>query len=311
MDTKNAFDIPFIRLVFRAELTEDARLPETKTAALRGGMGEMLLRQNCISDWKCEACRFSRACVVRHTFYSYMEKKPAYMTGGESVGYLIECYDKRTRFRKGEAFEFTLMLFGESIVFFNIYLQAFCQLGMAGLGKDHARFRICEVRNTRGEAVVRENQVDMRLYHIMTVDRYIAQRRKELSAGRGNWMLTFISPLSMKYRGRYLQEFCGEALVSGAARRVQMLGCYIGTDADAPVFAEYPKIRKQTVSKESIRRYSGTQDSRMLLRGISGQVVFANMPEECIDYLIAGELTHMGKNTSFGFGKYRLDVKRV
>ncbi len=42
----------------------------------------------------------------------------------------------------------------------------------------------------------------------------------------------------------------------------------------------------------------------MTLRGITGTVVFEDMPDDCLDYLIAGELTHIGRNTSFGFGKY-------
>ena len=41
-----------------------------------------------------------------------------------------------------------MTLFGDSIAFFNIYLQAICHLGMNGLGKDRARFRILEVRNS-------------------------------------------------------------------------------------------------------------------------------------------------------------------
>lgn len=309
MDKRITFDIPYIKLVFQVEMAENAVLPKTKTAALRGGMGEMLLRQNCISDWKCEACRFNKACVVRHTFYSYMEMKPPYMTGEESVGYLIECQDNRTSLRKGERFEFTLVLFGESIVFFNIYLQAFCQLGAAGIGKHHVRFYIREVRNTQDEPIVRDNEVDMRKYCAGTLNEYIRQRKKELTGRSGDWLLIFHTPLCMKYEKKYMEKFMGEALVRGAARRTQMLSYYVGTAADIPGFSAYPEIKEQTVRAETVPRYSGTQDSRILLRGISGQAAFDKMPDECLDYLIAGELTHMGKNTSFGFGKYRLERK--
>lgn len=306
MEHTITFDIPYIKLRFYAELLNSACMPKTKTAALRGGMGEMLLRQNCVADRKCETCRFSKACVVSHTFYSVMEKKPSYVTSPESVGYLIECTDTRTRFKEGGRFEFTLTLFGDSIVFFNIYLQAFCQLGMSGLGKDRACFRISEVRNTQGRTIVRDNEVDMSRYCIDTVSGYIKKRKENLLRGSGDWSLTFMTPLSMKYQQEYMEQFYGEALVKGAARRIQMLNYYIGTEADVPEFSEYPEVRIQSVSRENVRRYSGTQDSRMTLRGISGKVLFDTMPEECLDYLIAGELTHMGRNTSFGFGKYVL-----
>ena len=235
-----------------------------------------------------------------------MEKKPAYVTGDESVGYLIECMDRRTKYKKGSRFEFFLTLFGESIVFFNSYLQAFHQLGMAGIGKHHSRFRICEIRNTEGELLVLGSQVDMSRYVIHTISDYILYRKETLLNMNGKWTLTFQTPLSMKHRRYFMQEFYSEALVKGAARRIQMLNYYTGTESTFPEFAEYPEIDEQRVRKEAVRRYSGTHNSHIILHGISGNVVFQNMPEECLDYLIAGELTHMGRNTSFGFGKYVL-----
>lgn len=300
------FDIPYIKLHFYTELMADTVMPETKVAALRGGMGEMLLRQNCIADKNCHKCHFYESCIVQHTFYSVMEKKPAYVTGDESVGYLIECMDRRTKYKKGSRFEFFLTLFGESIVFFNSYLQAFHQLGMAGIGKHHSRFRICGIRNTEGDLLVLGSQIDMRRYVIHTISDYILYRKETLLNMNGKWTLTFQTPLSMKHRRYFMQEFYSEALVKGAARRIQMLNYYTGTESIFPEFAEYPEIDEQRVRKEAVRRYSGTHNSHITLHGISGNVVFQNMPEECLDYLIAGELTHMGRNTSFGFGKYVL-----
>lgn len=85
---KVTFDIPYIRLKFRAEILEDTELTSAKISALRGEMGEALLVQNCASDRKCDNCMFMQACPVNHTLYTYMAKKPAYVTGKESIGYL-------------------------------------------------------------------------------------------------------------------------------------------------------------------------------------------------------------------------------
>lgn len=301
---KVTFNIPYVKLRFCAEMLSDTHMPTSKTAALRGGMGEMILRQNCIMDRKCEKCRFNQVCVVRHTFYSSMKKKPAYVTGPESIGYLIECTDKRTEYKKGSTFEFSLILFGDSIAFFNIYLQAFCHLGMVGLGKYKSRFRICEVRNTINQRIVSDNNVDMSCYQINLLSNYISFRKRELKQESGVWQLTFVTPLSMKYQQEYMERFYSEALVKGAARRVQMLDYYIGIESEIPQFAEYPQITGQDMKKQYVKRYSSTQDSHMTLQGIIGSVTFDIIPEQCLDYLIAGEVTHIGKNTSFGFGKY-------
>ena len=44
----------------------------------------------------------------------------------------------------------------------------------------------------------------------------------------------------------------------------------------------------------------------MKLWGLEGEAVFEGVGEELFTLLLAGEITHIGKNTSFGFGRYRL-----
>lgn len=298
------FDIPYIKLEFYAEMLKDTILPENKVSALRGGMGQMLLRQNCVSDRNCEACMFRKSCPVTHTLYTYMENKPDYVTGKESVGYLIECDDKTEVFEKGDRLVFRLTLFGDSIVYFNIYLQAFCHLGMNGLGRSRSRFGIAEIRNMQGEKIVSGNRVDMKKFKVCMLSDYVIARKNELSSNEGKYTMVFTTPLSMKYQKEYMNEFNPEALVKGAARRLQRLNYYIGRAGEIPEFLKYPVILSQTVKTERWKRYSSTQNTTMPLRGITGTIVFEDIPNECMDYLIAGEVVHIGKNTSFGFGGY-------
>lgn len=242
-----------------------------------------------------------------HTLYTYMENKPEYVTGKESVGYLIECEDTTEEFKEGDGFVFRLILFGDSIVYFNLYLQAFCNLGMSGLGKNRARFGIAEVKNIQGEKIINGSRIDMRKYKICSLSDYIARRKTELEEKTGRYAMFFTTPLSMKYQQKYVKEFQPEALVKGAVRRLRMLNYYIGHPCDSPEFQKYPMVQSQTVQSKRSKRYSSTQKNTMPLKGITGTVIFEEMPDECLDYLIAGEMTHIGKNTSFGFGKYFLD----
>ena len=43
-------DIPYITLTFCLRFYQRVAVPENKVSALRGGLGEMLLRKNCIAD---------------------------------------------------------------------------------------------------------------------------------------------------------------------------------------------------------------------------------------------------------------------
>ncbi|MCD7715315.1 MAG: CRISPR system precrRNA processing endoribonuclease RAMP protein Cas6 [Lachnospiraceae bacterium] len=298
------FDIPYIRLHFSLEMLEDTILPSTKASALRGGMGEMLLRQNCVRDRKCDSCSFQKDCVVWDTLYSRMEIRPGYVTGKESIGYLVECSDRTTHFSAGSHLNFQLTLFGRSIPFFNSYMQAFLYLGMSGLGKYHSRFRISEVKNSQGQRLVYGNEVNMQNYRILSVSDYVRERKEKLSAEDGRYVLVFLSPLNMKFQGKELTDFSGEAVTKGAVRRIQMLNYYLGREMAAPRIEEYPVLGSSHAKKEDIHRYSSTQESKMQISGITGRAVMESVPDECLEYLLAGELTHIGKNTSFGFGKY-------
>lgn len=105
-------DIPYITLTFCLRFYQRVAVPENKVSALRGGLGEMLLRKNCIADRDCEACRFQDNCMVWNAFYTPMRLKPGYVTGKESLGYLIECDNLDTLMDEGHGFVFRLKLFG-------------------------------------------------------------------------------------------------------------------------------------------------------------------------------------------------------
>ena len=47
-------DIRYTKLTFTIEFTEDIMLPKQKVSAIRGGIGEMLLRANCVRRRECE-----------------------------------------------------------------------------------------------------------------------------------------------------------------------------------------------------------------------------------------------------------------
>ena len=71
---KRALQIRYVKLRFGLRIAEDTRLPVNKVSAIRGGIGEMLLRANCIRDRQCKSCDFESECIVRRTLYSRLNK---------------------------------------------------------------------------------------------------------------------------------------------------------------------------------------------------------------------------------------------
>jgi hypothetical protein len=56
-------------------------------------------------------------------------------------------------------------------------------------------------------------------------------------------------------------------------------------------------------------RYSQRQGQRMNMGGLVGTAVYEGELDEFMPWLILGEQVHVGKNTVFGLGKYRISVR--
>lgn len=308
------FDICYVKLHFTLRLSEDTELPIYKSSALRGGMGEMLLRANCISDRNCDACYFESECIVRRTMYSKMEIEPGFMSKGDSVGYVLECEDYRTEFREGDELCFNLILFGKTIVYFNQFLNAFYALGRNGLGKNHSHFEIADVRNTLGKSLIRGQNIYMADYEVTTVGDYVQYRLNQLAADTGNLpesvAMRLQSPLAVKYQGAELLRLNPQALMNTVYRRIYILNCFEGIETNRYLPEDFPlpDITEQDVRPSRVSRYSFRKEKKMTLQGIEGTAQLDGLTKESLKLLLAGELVHIGKNTSFGFGRYYLKI---
>lgn len=307
--------IRYIKLHFTLVIMEDGRLPKSKTSALRGGMGHALLTTNCIRDEKCEVCDFSEDCLVQRMMYPEMKIRPEFMKTKDSEGFVFECEDTREYFEAGDELEFNLMLIGRTIVYFNQYLQAFYYFGMQGMGAEHVRFQIAKVSNTLGETLVEGSSVYKERLTIMHVSDYVRYRfssgeiKRMLDADRCR--MVFQSPLSLKFQGKMQEDFRPDALFAAIERRVYILNCYEGLSEEGenierPAEEHLPIVEKEKAWPVKMKRYSGTQNSKVTFSGIRGWCDLRGLDESMLQLLLAGELLHIGKNTSFGFGKYTL-----
>lgn len=301
-----ALDIRYIELTFSLEMLTATTLPRNKASALRGGMGQMLLAQNCIRDQKCEVCDFESECLVRRMMYSKFEIQPKFATRGDSIGYIIECENYKETFKQGEVLQFRLLLFGKTIAYFPQFLQAFYMLGQHGLGKEKAKFHIRKVVNEKGKKVVDGYRVYLQKLGIRTVAEYVKERQEVLLKQGCRNMMTFKTPVTIKYQGEFIQQFHEEALLRSVLRRIYSMDCFEGMEIPLMEAEEMPKIIEQEVHFVKVPRYSSTMQGHMELKGIRGEVVFEDLSEELLLILLAGEKLHIGKNTSFGFGKYML-----
>lgn len=308
----NALQVRFVKLHFTAAFCEDSILPRDKVSAIRGGMGEMLLRMNCVRDRQCRTCDFDRECTVQKILYSPFDRKPDFVTTDGGVGYVLECENYQEYFKAGEKLDFYLILFGKTIVHFYQLYQAISMLGeQEGLGKYHARYHIIGIKNMEGMLISDGKTVDMDRYVVHMLYDYIMFRnlRYGTFTGKKDALLIFDSPLALKYQGELLTEFQMEAILTSIRRRVYILDCFEGIESDSFYQTEnssIPKILRQEYHQASVSRYSMRKNKKMILQGIRGSILLTEITEDVWMLLLIGELIHIGKYTSFGFGRFHL-----
>lgn len=302
---EKALQVRYIKLHFGLCLLEDTMLPKNKVSAIRGGIGEMLLQANCIRDRNCEKCDFAGECIVRRTMYSQFEEKPDFITSGESVGYVLECENYEEEFREGEILNFQLLLFGKTIVYFSQFVQAIYQLGTVGIGRNHSCYEIAYIRNTLGKDILRENNICMEQYKVLTLWDYVGYRLRQNQKWENR--IRFKTPVTLKYQGEFQQNLSAQAVVPAVFRRIYIMDCFEGLKCemlgwDAPL----PEVLQEYSYPIFVYRYSSTQNKKMPLKGIRGEMQLSRIPEKLLPILLAGEVLHIGKNTSFGFGRYHV-----
>lgn len=129
--------------------------------------------------------------------------------------------------------------------------------------------------------------------------------------------ISFETPLCLKYQGQFQQNFEGEALSAGLLRRLWILSCFedvIGEGGGGyklfqPPEQPMPVVSPQWVRQKEVSRYSSRHGQNIMLKGIVGKADLTGISEEWLDLMLAGEVVQIGKNTSFGFGKYHLEYQ--
>lgn len=307
---KDLLNIRYVKLHFELKFPYDSSLPVYKPFALRGGMGQMLMEKYCMSDKECGHCAFVSECVMTRIMYSRFDISPYFIKDRGNCGYIIECEDYRTRFFAGNELHFAVILFGKTIFYFQHILEAFNALGKEGLGPDKALFTVQRVTNSLRQEVYREGAVYKDKYTVSTVGDYVSYRLSK----RPCYRAVFQTPAKFVVRKELVTEFDPTVLFRSIARRLYILNSFEGNDidripigiADREDSIDPPVASDQYARIQRNARYSSRQEQRYVIPGIKGYIEFEQLSEDQYMLLLAGELIHVGKETTFGYGKYTM-----
>lgn len=313
MDAWISIKVARVRLAIRA--VEPMRMPPFKGATLRGAFGHAFRKVACGQPGQdCKDCLLRESCPYAYIFATSPGQDAEVLRLNEEIPrpFVFEPpEDARRDYAPGDTMNFGLVLVGRGIEYLPYFIVAFKQLGQHGMGIGRGRFEltrvtVCTEDDERMVYDDTEGRVHWRGFEWAATAEQIARRRSE---GDG-LAVTFETMTRLKDAGAYVTSPEFHVLLRALLRRISALSyfhCGVRLEADYRGLGERARAVALAVNEtrwQDWERFSGRQKEWMSLGGLVGRAVYRGEWREFWPWLALGEWVHVGKNATFGLGKY-------
>lgn len=264
------------------------------SSSFRGLWGRNLKRIFCLQrNIECKDCTFD-SCV----YYSIFEKK--YGDNDEYRPYIVyHNKDNESEIEIHYIFLGFLCNHSEKML---IPIMQMHQQFLYSKGEKYL-LNISRIEDEKGQVVFNQKQTNF--------DRIAISKIEPSEQYASKISINFITPLRMKYQNNLMKTFNFEAFVKSLIRRTTFINTYFNDDEETvPQFDEDMlncEIQNQFRWIEKYRK-SLRQNQRMSIGGLIGSIEITNPHPKLLYLLKIGQLVQAGKQTSFGNGRYHLNV---
>jgi len=277
------------------------------TFIFRSVLGKELKRLVCLfKGRKCPECPIKYTCAYSYVFETPIEKNNQFLKGRDRASHPFVLSSDTVLGAKTDHLNLYLTLFGKGIDYFPYIYYSLLQAGKKGIFKERIKFTLNSAEIDGASIIDNENNINM------DFERKEWFLQKSGQAKNIKLLITFLSPLRLKYQGSYGTDFSFDDFLVAAKRRCDVLcGLYGKIDKEDMVdnFLKIShRIIKRNIKWMDLNYYSARQKSRLKMGGVSGSIlVEGNFSTEELSFLEAGELFHVGKNPGFGLGKIKVE----
>lgn len=316
MDISKFDNFKIGRYKFILTALEDINFPSDRGSTLGGGFGIALKNISCAHKRvnSCKECLIKDDCAYFCSFEKYLFEKPLNLYGLDEIPkpFVIEPpSDEKENCRAGDKLEFTLILFGRMIKFLPYFIFTFRVLGETGIGKFKGRYELAQVSTDigRDEKIIygSYDKIISNDHDVMNISDHISQDDKRIFNS-----FDFITPTRIKYENDLVVYPDFHHITRSLLSRLSALARYhCGFELDLDYSGIIEKSQKIIVKFRRIKwirweRNSIKHGSKMKTEGFIGTSLYEGNTKEFAPLLKLGELVHIGKNCTFGLGKYRI-----
>lgn len=279
-------------------------LPTNKASMLRGGFGNIFKRLNCInkSSKTCKNCPVTETCS-----YSYIFETMEYSQ--KTRPYIIEVpFNDKRSFKKDDIIPFTIVLLGKAVNYLPHFIFTFIELGKKGLTKKNYKFKLEKVIDSNNNIVFQDDKI-IKKGKILNWDEIVKNTKLNI---KDKLTLNFTTPLRLTENNKLISQISFEIIMKKLTKRINDIYKYHCNTIEKVDYkpliqkAENISIALNNLKWKDWVRYSNRQKTKMTFGGLLGNITFKGNFEEFLPYIILGSYIHIGKNCTFGQGKYEI-----
>lgn len=289
-------------------------MPPYAGSTLRGGFGHAFRKMVCTQGpIDCKDCTLKAVCPYPYIFetapFEGAQKLRTY--GDVPRPFIIDPLDTRGEYRRGQSFAFDLTLVGRAIDYLPYFLVSFRELGEIGIGKGRGRFQLSQVLTEGGESIY-DGETQMVHNRNNALSFNDIQRRTE-SFPTDALTVRLLTPTRITHEGQLTDKLPFHLFWRRLIGRISALAYF---HCGEPLDLDFKELIAQAETVETVEsslrwkdwtRYSSRQDRKMQLGGLVGSVTYAGDLGMFFPFVALGKFLHVGKNATFGLGKYRVE----
>jgi CRISPR-associated endoribonuclease Cas6 len=288
----------------KLQLEKPESISAFPTATLRGGFGITLRKLVCPTvDVSCNQCILRHNCVYAYIFETIPAPDSPRLKNYHAVPHPFTLWCKQNQ----NSMDVSLLLIGKAIKSLPYFIYTFRKLGTQGLGKSKNHFLLQSVKTDDIVVYEQDNENVNMQFNPESVLFSESENKK------GSCILNFYSPLVLRKDGVIVNGYDNHAFFSTLLRRITSLftiHCDGGNFEDCkPLLKKWnEEIQVQAfLSSVGAIRYSTRQQREIDYNGFTGKIKLSGNLGAFFSFLKAGEILSVGKNTAFGFGRYRIE----
>lgn len=319
MSIKNITYIDYTRYEIELKFLTQGVISAFFNNTLRGGFGYFLKKTLCLSGKdKCSDCILFDTCPYVYIFETHPPKNSKVLKKSSNICQPFVFY---THHKYGEKIQADLLnnnitlyltLFGRGIELFPYFIFALKRLGEEGLGREKIIFSVEKIFNRAQNSFIYEKSDGDKIKPCV-IEKIAVPITCETGKDT-NVEVCLLSPTRIQKSGSVLAKPDSEIFIKTLLRRIYNIALF-HCSVDIPwdyrdIIQKLSKIRILTDNTETVwtDRYSTRQNQRITMKGIIGNFTLGSFPSSMLPLLEAGEILHVGKNTGFGFGKYKINT---